>query len=107
MVSELFMPADDDNVKTNQLVTEMAKIAATCWQSEFLDENKATSDYLSCAEGKYSWANTSAEEHEGLLAAFATNDLAEQPFGALTQQLTQYGTQSLVDLVLQQQHKQE
>ena len=51
---------------------------------------KATSDYVSKANGKYSWKNTPEEVHQKILGTFATNDIAEQPFGRFSWQLDSY-----------------
>ena len=66
----------------------MAKVGVKCWMNEFCDKKKATSDYLSKAEGKFSWYKTTKEEQDGMLHCFATNDIAEQSHGGMTYQLT-------------------
>ena len=60
--------------------------------NEFYDKKKATSDYLSKAEGKFSWYKTTKEEQDGMLHCFATNDIAKQSHGGMTYQLTQNTT---------------
>ena len=52
---------------------------------ELRDVNKATSDYLSSIGGKFSWGQTTDEEHEANIGWMATNDPAESPFASLTQ----------------------
>ncbi len=84
LIQELFYPERKENKDTKDLVIEMAVVAADSWMTEFTDPLKATSDYLTKAEGKYSKANFSEEEQTELLGTFATNDIAEQPFGRLT-----------------------
>ena len=90
VIVELFAPQRQENIDTDELVIEMAKIAADCWISEFEDVKKATSDYVSKANGKYSWENTPEEVHQKILGTFATNDIAEQPFGRFSWQLDSY-----------------
>ena len=84
LIQELFYVERKENKYTNDLVIEMAVVAADCWMTEFTDPLKTTSDYLTKAEGKYSKANFSEEEQMELLGTFANNDIAEQPFGRLT-----------------------
>ena len=69
----------------------MAVELANCLLNELRDPTKATSDYLSCVDGKFSWGMTSDEEHAACLGNMATNDPAESPFAALTQQLQGFG----------------
>ena len=54
---------------------------------EFRHPHKATIENFS---GDRSWDNTTEEEHNNLLGTFATNDLAEQPFGMLTYQVDRF-----------------
>ena len=67
---ESFFPTDKDNEATNDLVLEMAKVGVRCWMNEFCDKKKATSDYLSNAEGKFSWYKTTKEEQDGIAKIF-------------------------------------
>ncbi len=69
----------------------MACEVAECILTELCDPKKALSDYLSCKEGKFSWGETTDEEHEACLGRMATNDLAKSPFAGLTQQMQQFG----------------
>ena len=55
------------------------------------DPTKATSDYLTCVDGKFSWGNTSDEEHEACIGRMATHDPAESPFAVLTCQMQAFG----------------
>ena len=69
----------------------MAVKVAVCTLQELRDPKKATSDYLSSAEGKFSWGGTTEEEHQACMGKMATNDPAESPFATLTQQLQSFG----------------
>ena len=62
----------------------MGKITAECWRKEFRDGRKATYDNFSTTNGERSWTNTTEEEHQNLIGAMTTNDLAEHSSGILT-----------------------
>ena len=87
LVAELFFSQREEIKETDALVIEMGEVAAKCWMNEFRDPKKATSFNFS---GPRSWANTTEEEHNNLLGTFATNDMAEQPFGMLTYQVDRF-----------------
>ena len=89
--AEMFYPSRPENIQTTELVKEMACEVAECILKELCDPKKALSDYLSCKEGKFSWGETTEEEHEACLGRMATNDSAESPFAGLTQQMQQFG----------------
>jgi hypothetical protein len=55
------------------------------------DPKKALSDYASAVDGKFSWGQTSEDEHIASIGKNATNDPAESPFAQLTRQLQCYG----------------
>jgi len=90
--AELFYPSRKENVATNETVQKMAVEMATCFLIELRDPKKATSDYLTSAEGKFSWGYTTEADHNALIGKMATNDSAESPFAMLTQQMQQFGT---------------
>ena len=52
--------------------------------SEKSEIQKASSDYLSKMDGKFSWKNTSDGDHKAGLGKIAVNDPAESCFGATT-----------------------
>jgi hypothetical protein len=89
--AELFYPQREENKDTTKLVHDMAVEVAKCLLQEFRDPKKATSDYLSSDGGKFSWGQTTQEEHVAFLGKMATNDPAESPFAGLTRQLQQFG----------------
>jgi hypothetical protein len=89
--AELFYPVRDENKHTNTLVSTMAVKIADCLLQELNDPKKATSDYLTCQGGKYSWGMTTEQEHYTGIGKMATNDMAESSFAGLTQQLQSFG----------------
>jgi hypothetical protein len=91
LMAELFYPQRKVNVDTTETVKLMACEIAQTILKELRDPNKATSDYLTSADGKFSWGQTTDEEHAAFLGKMATNDSAESPFASLTRQLQQFG----------------
>ena len=89
--AELFYPEREENKATTTLVEKMAVELAVCMLQELRDPKKATSDYLSSEEGKFSWGETTEDEHQACMGKMATNDPAESPFATLTQQLQSFG----------------
>jgi len=89
--AELFYPDREENKATTTLVEKMAVELAVCMLQELRDPKKATSDYLSSEEGKFSWGETTEDEHQACMGKMATNDPAESPFATLTQQLQSFG----------------
>ena len=89
--AELFYPSRKENVATRETIQKMAVKMANCFLKELRDPKKATSDYLTSSEGKFSWGFTTEEEHNALIGKSATNDSAESPFAMLTQQMQQFG----------------
>ena len=69
------------------MAIELSFEAVTCLLIELANGNKATADYLSSADGKFSFINTSDDDHKATLGKVAVNDNAERPFAALTWQL--------------------
>ena len=89
--AEMFYPVRPENQQTTHLLKEMACEVRDCILKEMCDPKKALSDYLSYKDGKFSWGETTDEEHEACLGRMATNDSAESPFAGLTQQMQQFG----------------
>ena len=89
--AELFYPSRKENFAARETVQKMAVEMANCFLKELRDPKKATSDYLTSSEGKFSWGFTTEEEHNALIGKSATNDSAESPFAMLTQQMQQFG----------------
>ena len=89
--TELFYPVKEVNKATTKTVEIMAVEIAECMLDELRDPKKATSNYLMYADDKFSWGNTSDEEHYACLGKMATKDPAESPFASLTHQLQSFG----------------
>jgi hypothetical protein len=58
---------------------------------ELCDPKKALSNYATAVGGKFSWGQTTKEEHASCIGKNATNDPAESPFAQLTRQLQCFG----------------
>ena len=91
LCKELFHPTREENIETDDFVKQLAVEIAQCMLEELRDPKKATSDYLSSREGKFSWGQTSHDEHVACIGKMATNDPAESPFASLTRQLQTFG----------------
>ena len=90
--AEMFYPECQKNRDTTHCVQEMAQSAiAPAIMGELWDPKKALSDYVTSIGGKFSWGQTSEEEHQVCIGKNATNDPAESPFASLTQQLQFFG----------------
>ena len=89
--AELFYPTREENIATTEFVTQLAVEVADCMLQELRDPKKATSDYLSSGGGKFSWGETTDEDHIMCIGKMATNDPAESPFASLTVQLQSFG----------------
>ena len=87
LMAELFYLQRQVNIDTTEAVKLMACEIAQTILKELRDPNKATSDYLTSVDGKFSWSQTTDEEHVAFLGKMATNDSAESPFASLTRQL--------------------
>jgi hypothetical protein len=57
-------------------------------KKEIVDPKKALSKYASIVAGEYSWGETTEAEHLASIGKKPTNDPAESPFAALTQDTT-------------------
>jgi hypothetical protein len=89
--AEIFYPTRRENTKTTEMVNLMASEVAETILNELHDPRKATSNYLTSVEGKFSWGQTTDKEHYASLGKMATNDPAESPFASLTHQLQSFG----------------
>ena len=89
--AELFYPQRKENVETTKIVQLMACEVAECILKELCGPCKATSDDLSSVEGKFSWGQTTDDEHATCIGKMAMNDPAESPFASLTRQLQSFG----------------
>ena len=61
--AEFFYPSHVGNQDTSPHVIRMATELANCLLVELRDPKKAISNYLSSAERKFSWGQTTDEEH--------------------------------------------
>jgi hypothetical protein len=82
--AELFNPERQENKDTDELVITLAAEVAQVMIKEFCDPKKVTKDLVSDIGGKFSWVNTTDEEHEAGKAKNANN---ERPFGHLSREL--------------------
>ena len=89
--TELFYPDINENTQTTELVNEIAVKVALTLLNALCDPKKATSDYLSRKNGRFSWGKTSEEEHAACISKMTTNNPAKSPFAALTRQLQYFG----------------
>ena len=86
-----FYPQRLENVETTETIQLMEYAVAKCILKELRDPNKATSDYLSSVDEKFSWGQTTDDEYVACICKMATNDPAESPFASLTWQLQSFG----------------
>ena len=68
----------------------MASEVAETILNELHHPRKATLNYLTSVEGKFSWGQTTDEEHFAFLGKMATNDPTESPFAFLKHQLQSF-----------------
>ena len=92
---KLFCTTSELNKQIVEITASLGKIAASALLTEIRDPKKATSDHLSRVAGKFSWGNTTLDEHTCSLGKIAVNDPAESLFGATTRQLQCFGRVSL------------
>ena len=92
---EVFCTTSELNQQIVEITASLGKIAASALLAEIRDPKKATSDHLSRVAGKFSWGNTTLDEHTFSLGKIAVNDPAESLFGATTRQLQCFGRVSL------------
>jgi len=92
MNAEMFYPSRQENKDTTAIVEDMAaNEVAPAVLGELCDPKKALSDYATAVGGKFSWGQTTNEEHMACIGKNATNDPAESPFAQLTRQLQCFG----------------
>jgi hypothetical protein len=73
-------------------VCELGKRSlATCLLLEVADPKKATSDYLSIGDGRFSWAASSEEENKASIGMSVTNYPSESQFATFTEALATGG----------------
>ena len=89
--AELFYPTREENIATQTVCINMAVEVAQTMLLELRDPKKATSDYLSSGKGKFSWGETTHEQHVACIGLMATNDPAESPFAGLSHQFGMHG----------------
>jgi hypothetical protein len=88
---EVFYPTRIENQQTHDLCVNLAREVATCLLLEVADPKKATSDYLSKGNGRFSWAVSSEEEKKASIGMRATNDPSESQFATFTEALATGG----------------
>jgi hypothetical protein len=74
--AELLYPQQKENCETNKIVQLMACEVAKCILKKLCDPGKATSDYCSSVEGKFSWDQTMDDKHATCIGKMATTDPA-------------------------------
>jgi hypothetical protein len=74
---EVFYPTRIENQQTHDLCVNLAREVATCLLLEVADPKKAISDYLWKGDGRFSWAQSSAEDKNASIGMRATNDPSE------------------------------
>ena len=72
--AELFYPQREENIATEATVKKMAIEVSDCLLTELRDPKKVTSNYLSSADGEFSWGKTTDEEHVAGIGMMTTND---------------------------------
>ena len=89
--AQIFYPTCRENTETTEIVKLMASEVAETILNELHDPRKATSNYLTSVEGKFSWGQTTDKENNAFLGKMATNDPSESPFAFLKHQLQSFG----------------
>ena len=89
--TEICHPTRKESKATTALIHTLAVEDATCFPKDLRDYKKATLVFLTREDDAFSWDNTTVKDHETCLDKMATNNPAEAPFTALTQQLQQFG----------------
>ena len=88
---EVFYPTQRENQQTNDLCVDLAREVATCLMLEVADPKKATSDYLSKCDGRFSQSKLIEEEKNATIGMHATTDPSESEFAIFTKVLTTGG----------------
>ena len=71
----------DTDKETFEIIKNLGCIAAKAILTGLRDERKATVEYLSSYDSKFSWSNTKKNEHKAGLRKLAVNDPTESSFG--------------------------
>jgi hypothetical protein len=88
---EVFYPTRFENQQVHDLCVNLAREVATCLLLEVMDPKKATSDYLSKCNGRFSWAMSSTEEKNASIGMRGINDSSESKFATFTEVLATGG----------------
>ena len=88
----LFYPSRADIMQTNDLCTELGVVSAMAFLKEFRDTTKATHNYLSSIDGRYSLKTISNETRKAGLGKEASNSTSESDFASAKQAVKDYGT---------------
>ena len=88
---EVFYPTRIENQQTHSLCVNLARKAETCLLLEVADPKKATSDYLSDCNSRFSWNKSSTEEKNARIGMRATTDSSESQLATFTKALATGG----------------
>jgi hypothetical protein len=88
---ELYSPTTLTNIKTRDMVVQLAGSAAKTKCNELLDETKATCKYTNQSGSEYSYNHCGDEKKKAMLGRKATNDEAKSALGGATAQVQEYG----------------
>jgi hypothetical protein len=88
---ELSSPTTPTNIKTRDMVVQLAESAAKTICDELLDETKATYKYTTQSGSEYSYNHCRNEKKKAMLGRQATNDEAKSTLGGATAQVQEYG----------------
>ena len=91
LYKELFSPTDQDNKYSTQMLEYIGVVSATRWLQELLDPNKASYTLISESGVECSWVVFPDELREALLGFMAVNNIAENSFCGMTDQLQVFG----------------
>ena len=90
-LEELFWSTLDSNRETTDFCVKLASSVGTTMVVELEDPSKATHNYLSAVNGKWSQKILSEEEMEASIGVRANNDPSESGFSTMTDILSQFG----------------
>ena len=88
---EVFSPKTETNKSTSIFMKKLGELSASAILSELRNPSKATSNHLSSVNGKFSFSNTSCNNHLEGMGKMAVNDPAESSFGGTTRQIQYFG----------------
>ena len=89
--AELLYPERTDNIATKALDTKIDVEMVSCILTEIQNAKKATSDYISSGEGKFSWGYTTQEQHQACIVMMASKDPSENPLAQVTRKPQSFG----------------